>query len=67
MLWGPPALFRRHARIALGSAAEVECLLRLAIETGIVAKEVAAEVQRDVADVIGLLRGLVRSFHRFEG
>ena len=41
--------------------------LHLAIETGIVAKEVAAEVQRDVADVIGLLKGLVRSFHRFEG
>ncbi|MEK6609530.1 MAG: four helix bundle protein [Gemmatimonadota bacterium] len=52
--------FRRHLRIALGSAAEVECLVRLAAEVGYASAEPARELETLCDRTIGTLRGLLR-------
>src|SRR3989442_15405449 len=42
---GTPALYRRHLRIAFGSAAEAECLLKTAEEMGYLPSETVKEVE----------------------
>ena len=54
-------LFRRHLRIALGSAAEVECLLNLAIEVGYLSAKAGEELIQATDGTIRALFGLVRS------
>jgi four helix bundle protein len=51
-----PLLFRRHLRIALGSAAEAECLIRLAKERGYLS---GATVDQLGSICDGLIRTLV--------
>jgi four helix bundle protein len=57
---GTASLFRRHARIALGSAAETQHLLAIAAERGYLPAETTANLlglaDRTVACLIGLLR-----------
>ena len=56
-----PVQFHRHLRIAVGSAAEVECLLNLAAELEYLPHSVVATMCVDVHDTLGLLFGLLRS------
>ena len=56
-----PALCRRHLRIAIGSAAEAECMLRAAGELAYLPKEVVADLARTLDLTLGALHGLVRS------
>ena len=56
---GTSGLFKRHVRIALGSAAEVECLLRLAVEHKLLPGEMVATVRADLDDLFPVLRGLM--------
>lgn len=58
---GTPAQFRRHLRIALGSAAEVECLLRLANESDYLPGPIVSRLNRQCDPIIRALRGLIRS------
>ena len=58
---GTPALFRRHLRIALGSAAEVETLLDLAIEANQLNAADVRELLQDVDELVAVLRGLMKS------
>jgi len=60
---GTGPLFRRHLRIALGSAAEVECLVRLGSELGYFKSDTIDAVTPMIDDTVGALYGLVRS-HR---
>jgi four helix bundle protein len=57
---GTVPLFRRHARIALGSAAETQRLLAIAAERGYLPRDVTAVLlslaDRTVACLVGLLR-----------
>jgi len=55
-----PRQFRRHLRIALGSAAESECLLRSAGELGYLPDKVVQEMVALTNSTIGLLLGLLR-------
>lgn len=55
-----PGLFRRHVRIALGSAAEVECLLNVAGELEYLPRPTLADLQADAGRTIALLFGLLR-------
>jgi four helix bundle protein len=56
-----PALFRRHLRIAIGSAAEAETLIRAAHELDYLSEKPAVEIQRLLSGAIGSTRGLMRS------
>jgi four helix bundle protein len=58
---GTAPLFRRHLRIAVGSAAEVECLVRLAGEVGYLNGATVSELGGLLNDVIGVLHGLLRA------
>ena len=53
-------LFRRHLRIALGSAAEAECLVRLAEELEYLPAERAGELLALADGSIAALQGLLR-------
>ena len=53
---GTSKLFRRHLRIAMGSAAEAECLARLASELRYLPEAVVKELE-------GLLGGTMRALH----
>lgn len=57
---GTPGLFRRHLRIAMGSAAEAECLTRIARELGYLpetaTQDLEALLERTMAALYGLLR-----------
>jgi len=55
-----PALLARHVRIAVGSAAEAECLVRLADELSHLPVEYVAAAQPLLDRTIGTLRGLLR-------
>jgi four helix bundle protein len=55
-----PRQFRRHLVIALGSAAESECLIRGAGELEYLPKDVVQQLLRLTDATIGLLRGLLR-------
>jgi four helix bundle protein len=57
---GTTALFRRHLRIAFGSAAEAECLVRLAREAGYLTNEDSSELEALCAASMATIRGLMR-------
>ncbi len=57
---GTDPLFRRHLRIALGSAAEVESLLGLAKEVDYLPVETVRDIERKVEEVIKVLFGWLR-------
>lgn len=54
------ALCRRHLRIAFGSAAEAECLLRLASELGYLPEDAVSGLATGVDATMRALRGLLR-------
>lgn len=58
---GTPPQFRRHLRIAIGSAAESECLIRMAGEAGYLNQEGVSELSELVDGVLGALFGLARA------
>ena len=58
---GTVNLCRRHFRIAFGSAAETECLVRLAGERGYLTPEEAEELEQILGGAMKALRGLLRS------
>jgi four helix bundle protein len=53
--------FRRHLRIARGSAAEAECLVRAAGELGYLSADAATAMERLLDEVLALLFGLLRA------
>jgi len=53
-------LCRKHLRIAFGSAAEAECLIRLAGELGYLSDEVAGELIGTLGGAMRALGGLLR-------
>jgi four helix bundle protein len=53
--------FRRHLRIALGSAAECERLLTIAAQQGYLPPDVTTPLLRTVDEAIACLTGLLRS------
>src|SRR2546425_12139407 len=52
--------FRKHLRIAMGSAAEAECLIRAASELDYLSTEVAVELENLLGGTMRVLRGLLR-------
>jgi four helix bundle protein len=54
-------LCRRHLRIAFGSAAEAETLVRAVGELGYLEEKVAVEIEKVLSQAIGSIRGLMRS------
>ncbi len=54
------ALFRRHLRIAMGSAAEAECLTRAAGELRYLPEEVVRELEGLLERTMAALYGLMR-------
>ena len=56
-----PGLCRRHLRIAIGSAAEAECLGRAAAELGYLDAGTAKALLEMFDAVLGALHGLLRS------
>lgn len=56
-----PGLCRRHLRIAIGSAAEAECLIRAAGELKYVDANVAQSLERVLDGALAALHGLLRS------
>lgn len=58
---GTPGHAGRHLRIALGSAAEAECLARLAAEVGYLKPEFVTELEGVFGSTMRALRGLLRS------
>ena len=57
---GTSPQFRRHLRIAVGSAAETECLLRTARELGYLPETVVQEACGLLNEVLAMLFSLVR-------
>lgn len=55
-----PLQFRRHLRIALGSAAEAECLTRLAAEVEYLPKHATDDLERLLERTMAALYGLIR-------
>ena len=55
-----PLQFRRHLRIALGSAAEAECLTKLAAEVEYLPKRVTEDLERLLERAMAALYGLIR-------
>jgi len=58
---GTDPLFRRHLRIALGSAAEVEMLLETAQEVGYLPKDTVRVIQQKAARALRVIFGLMRN------
>jgi four helix bundle protein len=56
-----PGLCRRHLRIAIGSAAEAECLTRAAAELGYLEGATAKGLLETFDGALGALHGLLRS------
>ena len=54
-------LFRKHLRIAFGSAAEAETLLRVAAELGYMDTPNADEIEKALGQALRSVRGLMRS------
>ena len=61
---GTPPLFRRHLRIAIGSAAETECLVRTAAEMGYLTQERTNEMAALLDEILALLFTLIRRVSR---
>jgi four helix bundle protein len=57
---GTPLQFRRHLRIAIGSAAEAECLIRTAGELGYLPEAPGQEMAALLDEILALLFSLVR-------
>ncbi|SRR5690348_14176561 len=57
---GTVPLFRRHLRIAIGSAAEAECLVRLCGELGYLPAEVGKRLEQELDATMGCIAGLMR-------
>jgi four helix bundle protein len=57
---GTPLQFRRHLRIAIGSAAETECLMRTADEMGYLPNAAVQEMAVLLDEILALLFSLVR-------
>ncbi len=55
-----PAQFRRHLRIALGSAAETECFLEVIAARSYLPGHISEELLKLNARVLGLIFGLIR-------
>jgi len=53
--------FVRFVRIARGSASEVECLVPLAAEVGLIPSAISRQIDIDVSEVRKMLAGLARS------
>jgi four helix bundle protein len=60
---GTVPLYKRHIRIALGSAAEAECLTRVAREAGYLPPPVVRELEMTFGQALASLSGLFRSLH----
>jgi four helix bundle protein len=58
---GTPALCRRHLRIAMGSAAEAECLMRMAGELGYLPATLVKVSEGKLGDTMRALHGLLRN------
>jgi four helix bundle protein len=58
---GTTPQFRRHLMIAMGSAAEVECLLDLAKEVEYLPVETCSELLQAVAETMRVTFGLMRT------
>src|SRR6266571_1971234 len=58
---GSPALCRRHLRIALGSAAEAECLALAAGEADYLKPSVVSSLENDLGGAMRALRLLLRN------
>ncbi|HKV70533.1 MAG TPA: four helix bundle protein [Gemmatimonadales bacterium] len=61
-----PALFRRHIRIALGSAAEAECLTRMIQEMEYLPADTGRRLLDLFSEIIACLVGLFRKGLPFE-
>ena len=64
---GTPPLFRRHLRIATGSAAEAECLTRAAGELQYLSTDVVRELERLLERTLAAVHGLMRTLPRTAG
>jgi four helix bundle protein len=58
---GTTPQFIRHLRIAMGSAAEAESLVRLATELGYLSAAVASELEGLLGGAMMAIRGLLRT------
>jgi four helix bundle protein len=61
---GSPRQFARHLRIAIGSAAEAECLARAAAELQYLPATDAQEIEAELATTLKILYGLLLSIQR---
>ncbi len=64
---GTPLQFRRHLRIAMGSAAEAECLTRAAAELEYLPSDVTARLEALLERTMAALHGLLRKSIRTVG
>ena len=55
-----PALYRRHLRIGMGSAAEAECLARIAGELGYLSGDLVKQIETHLGGAMRALHGLLR-------
>jgi four helix bundle protein len=60
---GTVPLYKRHIRIALGSAAESECLVRVAREAGYLPLPVVRDLEATFGKALATLSGLFKSLH----
>jgi four helix bundle protein len=58
---GSTAQFLRHLYIARGSAAEAECLVRLAVEVGYLGEERGGELETVISGSLATIHGLVKA------
>jgi four helix bundle protein len=61
---GTPLQFRRHIRIAIGSAAEAQALVELAMEVGYLPAQSSAAISVGLDRALGCLHGLLRATER---
>src|SRR5882762_8789127 len=64
---GTPLQFRRHLRIAMGSAAEAECRTRAAGELKYLPEDVVRELERLLERCMAALHGLLKRLVRAGG
>jgi four helix bundle protein len=57
---GTTALYQRHLRIAMGSAAEAECLVRLAREMDYIEGDAATAIDQTLSGTMRALHGLIK-------